>query len=273
MNTTVYMNASLADDGELEVAKQHCNVCTTRRAIPENSLVIGRYSVLPFHKELEDEVEEKNSRLINSFEEHCYVADMREWYQALVGLTPKTWFSLEEFIAAKPEGSFVLKGQTNSKKQQWDTHMFAATAADVPTVYQRLCDDGLIGEQNIYIRAYVPLRTFGVGIRGLPITEEYRFFVYEGEVVASGWYWSQFPEVRDENSLRPSLVDQDFLRSAIALVQDEIPFFVMDVARTAQGDWMVVELNDGCMSGLSDVDPSELYANLSEACSKVTSPS
>ena len=39
-------------------------------------------------------------------------------------------------------------------------------------------------------------------------------------------------------------------------------FFVLDVAETASGEWIVVEVNDAQMSGLSGVDPAKLYANM-----------
>jgi hypothetical protein len=34
------------------------------------------------------------------------------------------------------------------------------------------------------------------------------------------------------------------------------------VAKTQSGEWIVIELNDGQMAGLSDNDPSVLYHNL-----------
>lgn len=36
----------------------------------------------------------------------------------------------------------------------------------------------------------------------------------------------------------------------------------MDIAQKEDGGWVVVELNDGSMSGLSCIDPDELYNNL-----------
>jgi len=271
-NPIVLMRASLAEDEELQCARKYLPVVENRSKCPDNSLVIGRYSVLPYYRELEEDLKTRGSRLINTYNQHLYVADMQQWYGDLKDFTPKTWFSLESFKsswwhgkatqAERANTSWVLKGQTNSKKQQWDTHMFAATERDVSTVYSRLCDDGLIGDQNIYIREYVPLHNFGVGIRGLPITEEYRFFVLDGNVIGSGFYWAQFPEVREEHKLDPSLVDQQFLREVISAVAGRIRFFVLDVARKADGGWMVVELNDGCMSGLSEVSAETLYSNL-----------
>lgn len=268
----VLMRASLAEDEELAVARKYLPVYETRGKIPANSLVVGRYSVLPYYRELEEDLKVNGSRLINSYNQHSYVADMKQWYADLKDMTPRTWFSLEAFKSAhyfsSPGQAWVLKGQTNSKKHQWNTHMFAPTTADVTAVYQRLSEDGVIGDQDIYIREYVNLRTFGEGIRGLPISEEYRFFVLDGHVVGSGWYWSQFPEVAKENHLGPWLVDQTFLRAAIDAVGHSIRFFVIDVARKADGNWTVIELNDGCMSGLSDVDPTVLYSNLQQRLAK-----
>ena len=36
----------------------------------------------------------------------------------------------------------------------------------------------------------------------------------------------------------------------------------IDVAQTESGEWIVVELNDGQMSGLSENNPEVLYKNL-----------
>jgi len=45
--------------------------------IPENSLVFGRYSVLPFYKDIDIELQTiKNSKLVNSYKEHLYISNM-----------------------------------------------------------------------------------------------------------------------------------------------------------------------------------------------------
>lgn len=261
-DTVILMRASLAEDDELIEAKKHFEVFETRGRVPINKQVIGRYSCLPYYKELEADLKEHNSQLIDNHSAHMYIADLQNWYEDLKDFTPKTWFSLEDFKRDKPVGSFVLKGQTNSKKQQWDTHCYASTEKDVDTVYSRLNDDGFLGDQNIYIREYVPLRQFGIGIRGLPITEEYRFFVLDGEIVGSGYYWSQFPEVREENNLNADSVPRSFLKDIILKIGNKVRFYVIDVARKADGNLCVIELNSGQMSGLSDVEPVELYKNI-----------
>ena len=45
-------------------------------------------------------------------------------------------------------------------------------------------------------------------------------------------------------------------------VGDRASFYVVDIAKTQSGEWIVIELNDGQMSGLSCNDPKLLYSRL-----------
>jgi hypothetical protein len=139
--------------------------------------------------------------------------------------------------------------------------MFAQNKKEAILVYHMLQDDSLISQQDIYIREYVPLMKLFEGIGGQPITVEFRFFVAYGEVLSGGYYWSS--HVGDLDKVPdPSMVPQEFLRKAIDKVKDNVTFFVIDIAQKANGDWVVVELNDGQMAGLSENDPEVLYKNL-----------
>lgn len=245
---------------ELEVAKEFFPVVTQRHAVPRNSLVIGRYSVLPFYRELAADLEANDSRLINSPAEHEYIADVGAWVQDLGEWTPRTWNRLEDL---PEQGPFVLKGQTNSKKHLWATHMYAADKRAAVDVWLRLKEDMLLEHQQIYIRQFVPLRTFMHGINGMPVTEEYRFFCYREQVLAGGYYWQNYiedlpavPQARD--------VPKPFLQAVLRKLRGKANFFVVDIARRADGGWMVIELNDGQMSGTSDVPLHDLYNALWE---------
>jgi len=56
-------------------------------------------------------------------------------------------------------------------------------------------------------------------------------------------------------------------------IADYANFFVLDMAETADGRWIVVEVNDGQMSGLSMCNPEELYANMADAIRLIAPPS
>lgn len=266
MTPVIYMRTSLAEEEEKQAAARYFPVVERRTAIPIGSLVIPRYSALPYNEELEDDVHALRSKLINSHAGHVYVANLQNWYCHLVNYTPHTWFALDQI---PNEGPFVLKGATNSMKNQWSTCMFAKDKAEAVQVFTRLTTDGYVGHQPIYIRQYVPLRKLcdPVSPQAAPICEEYRFFVLDGEVLTGGFYWSGYQDDLEQR-MNPSCVPISFLQAVIDKVKDYIRFFVIDVARTAAGGWIVVELNDGQMSGLSAVDPCELYSALLEKLTK-----
>lgn len=204
------------------------------------------------------------SKLINSYSQHRWIADLKEWYQDLEGLTPKTWFELSTL--PENEGPFVLKGETNSRKFNWNTHMFAATKKDAIHVYGLLSQDGLVGSQDIYIRKYEPLMKLGEGLNGLQVSEEYRFFVLDGQILTGAFYWSSHV---DDLTTVPSAasVPKEFLDRVLERIGSKARFVVIDVARKANGDWTVIELNDGQQSGLSENNPEDLYRNMKKVLS------
>lgn len=237
-----------------------------RTDIPKDCRVIGRYSVLPFYRELELDLWKRGSRLANSWRQHQFIADMREWCGVLGDMTPRLYPRLQDL----PEtGRFVVKGQTNSRKHQWKTHMYAESRREAAEVAARLSDDSLIGQQEIYARDFVDLVTFFTAMNGMPITEEYRIFVARGEPICGGFYWSShIEEILDRNlemkreSLSWSNVPRDFIDEAIRRISGNAEFYTLDVARKQDGGWTVIELNDGQMAGLSECEPKALYEGL-----------
>ena len=262
----ILFRESLVDQSEVEAANKFFNVTFQHELIPTGSVVIPRYSALPFYQYLEEGIHALGSRLIQDYRQHRFVADMQNWYHHLENVTPKTWFSLEEFgwdnKKLKPDCSFVLKGATNSKKNQWSTHMFAQTVQDVMKVHSNLMQDSLVGDQPIYIRKFVELNPVGTRVDNRPVTEEYRVFILDGKILCKAFYWSEYADVVAPEHQDPNNIPESFLEGILDAIGDEIRFYVVDVARTKKGNWMVEELCDGLMSGLSMCDPEEMYGNL-----------
>lgn len=261
----------LATNDEMEIARSYLQVEHFRTNIPANSLVVGRYSVLPYYRELEKELALSNSKLVNSYSQHSFIADITAWATitgVLAGLTPKTYTEWSNL----PEGAYVVKGKTNSQKHQWATHMFAPNKAAIPGVVQRLLDNPLISEQGLVVREYVPLKQLTVGINGLPITNEWRTFWYVVDdkpiLLCYGFYWASHPEVSFLASFPRAAYDIAW--KAADIISEHANFFVLDLAETANGDWIVIEVNDGQMSGLSMCSANTLYAALVKAHSSKT---
>lgn len=249
---------------ELEHAQKHF-VCTDRRpTIRFGDIVIGRYSVYPFYSDQEKDLEYIGAGFINSYYQHRYIADLQNYVYDLKELTPRTWDNLESL----PEtGPFILKGETNSRKSNWKRDMFAEDKKAAIEVYSRLSDDSLIGYQKIYIRQYVPLVTYTTGIGGMPVTKEFRFFVAYGEVISGAYYWQTHVDELSEVP-SPDEVPKEFLREVIKRVNNQSNFYTIDVAQAVSGEWIVIELNDGQMAGLSCNKAEVLYKNLANVINK-----
>ena len=258
---------------ELEAAQAAgFKITNSRMSLDPFDLVVPRYSALPFYKELEHDVTVAGGKLINSYKQHRYVADLANWYQDLEAFTPKTWFRPSDVPMDEP-GSFILKGETNSKKFLFAEMMYAPDRSQVGRVLARLQDDSLIGQQNIYVRQYEPFYTYKRGLHGLPVTREFRFFAAYGQILSGGFYWSShIDELREagvpESEFDPETVPKDFLAKVLARIGNNVTFVCVDVAELTQDNWRVVELNDGQMAGLSENDPKVLYPALMKAIKK-----
>lgn len=247
----------IPDMEEYNAASKIFEVYTQRCNLSQGSLVIPRYSALPYYKELENDLDCLRCTLINTYAQHRYVADIANYYPDIKDITPKTWI---DNWADIPEGSYVVKGRTNSRKNRWNTMMFAKDRKAVGQVVGRLLEDTYIAEQRLAVREYVPLETFDIGINGCPIANEWRFFILDGIVLIGGFYWASEPDYCPSET---PPIEASILAAKVAQrLKDKIRFFVVDVAKTAKGDWIVVELNDGSMSGIAMIDPIAFYKEL-----------
>ncbi len=247
---------------EFEIAQKYFDVVENRAKIPQGSLVIGRYSVLPFYKELEQDIIDNKSKLINNLKQFEWIEKFK-YYEQLKDYTFKTWFNAFEL----PEDGtqFIVKGVTNSRKSHFDTKMFAPTKRDAILIMTELQQDGLIGQQDIIFREYIPLKTFEISMNNLPITNEFRFFFYKEQLLSFGYYWAnaEHPEYGTINEEGIS-----FAKNIAKIASEYNNFFVIDIAEKQSGGWICVELNSGQMSGISMNKPDELYSNLKMSLEK-----
>jgi hypothetical protein len=244
-------------EDEQQICQKYLRAVWQRTAC-DNQLVVARYSALPFYRELELDLLNLGCRLINTYQEHLWVANF-DYYTDLAEFTPESWDDYS-FPYCKRSGPFVVKGRTNSRKLDWDTLMFAPTKRDAMKIAAKLSGDGLIGPQGIVYRKYVPLRTFGLGFNGLPYTNEFRFFFLRERLLSYGYYWSGADSIGQ--------ISQDAIalaKKVAKIAAEHVTFFVLDIAETAEGNWILIEVNDGQMSGLSENNPDTLYSNLKAA--------
>lgn len=249
---TIFFRSSSATADELSVALKYFPVSESR--ILRDEIVIARYSALPFYKELERDLKLQGSRLLNSYSEHQYIAEF-EWYWDVEEFTPKSWFNWRD--VPDNQGPYVVKGRTNSHKFQWNKKMYAETYEDLKRVHLALLDDELLSQQGLVYRKYVPLKTYEIGVGGLPFTNEWRFFYYKDKLLSYGYYWiiSEYTGDMNDEGLT-------FAQKIATVIAEQTNFFVLDIAQTVTGEWILIEVNDGQQSGLSGNDPEVLYSSL-----------
>lgn len=267
MRPVVLYRPGLSDESEEAVCRQHFPVYRYRTEVPPDSLVVGRYAFLPFYDEMEADVTRLGSRLVNSWAQHRYVADF-QYYDDLKDVTFASWFRFEDVPYALRSSPLVVKGRTNSRKFEWHQKMFAPDFQAAVRIGAELAMDGLIGQQGLVLRQYVPLETFELSVTGTPLTNEWRIFYYQGQRLAWGYYWGNLDDWSRVDAALPDFETHGlpFADGVAQRLVDKVPFVVIDVAKTQDGRWMVVELNDGSQSGLNGVvPPQELYANLAKA--------
>jgi hypothetical protein len=256
----LYREASTSAE-ELAAASRHFPCVKSRLDLRSGDTVISRYGALPFYKEQAEDIDRLGAHLINSLTAHRYVSDLYQWYRDVgPDLTPRTWAGLDEFEDA-PEGEYVVKGATYSRKHDWATHMYAPNREAVRTLFSTLQRDPLVGQDRIYIREYVPLRSHGEMPSGLPVSHEFRFIILDGVIVAGGFYWSEHLD-RIGYTPQPSEVPQDFLRAVIDRVGLKCHLWSLDVAQKRDGSWAAIDLGDAQMAGTCTIDVEDLYARL-----------
>jgi hypothetical protein len=108
---------------------------------------------------------------------------------------------------------------------------------------------------GLVFREYVELESVGRHAQsGFGLGREYRLFFVDGRLLIGGRYWNGV----DYSDDYPT---ESFGRVAASIASR---FFCMDIARTAAGEWIVMEVGDGQVSGLPDsILPIDFYARLS----------
>lgn len=237
------------------------------RILCSNSLVIGRYSTLPNYKELEYDLSLIGSKLINTYEQHKYIASF-EYYHDIAQYTPKTWFFLKDIPENK---KLFIKGKTNSKKHDFPRSCISSNRKEASEIFFSLMSDSLICSQGVIFREFIELQKIEDSISGLPISNEWRVFFIGNHIVHFGYYWSYIDDLSKVDNVAGDFIENGlpFAKKIANIISKKVSFFVIDVAKTNDGRWIVVEVNDGQQSGLSLMDESLFYSKLSDTINKM----
>jgi hypothetical protein len=233
-------------------------------------LTPSRYGVLF------DALARRGVRLINDAEQYQHCHYLPESYGVIRERTPRTVWTdsgasvdfeiLMERLRVFGGAPLVLKDWVKSQKHYWSEACFIPSAADrsaVERAVRRFLElQGPDLAEGLVFREFVPLEPIGIHPRsGMPLTREYRIFCLDGEPIQVYRYW-------DEAAYPPKEPPVEEFRDVAARVRSR--FFTMDIARRADGEWMIVELGDAQAAGLPHAsNPSDLYQRLRDRLSGV----
>ena len=92
----------------------------------------------------------------------------------------------------------------------------------------------------------------------VPCKYEFRTFWYGGTCVGFGPYWYQIPPYPiEDREKEKALTIAGEVASCV-----NVPFLVIDLAQTEDGEWIVIECNDAQESGYAGIPPKVLWDNV-----------
>ena len=211
-----------------------------------------------FYKQLE----KKGIVLINTPEEYERYHLLPGWYNDFKNETAESlWTSgnrMEDVlhISMQLTGSYIIKDYVKSRKHEWYDACFIPDIQDKNTfkniVGNFIDRQGTELAGGVVLRKYENLRKTGFHERsGMPLSEEYRVFIYAGGILTVDDYWMDNPEV--------SLSDDEYqwIESVAARVKSN--FVTMDLARKENGSLTILEFGDGQVSGLQQLKADAFY--------------
>jgi hypothetical protein len=177
-----------------------------------------------------------------------------------VPMTPKTWFRSAD-LPVTEQGPFIVRGHLRSQRHRFNDCMFAKDVFSARRLWASNSADPYWGEGGTVIRRYVELAKTEDSLSGLPMAKEWRIFTDMGAVIAFTDYWGL---AREGGPIETPSEAIDVALCASKSLASLIPFCAIDVALTARGEYIVVEVNHGGLSGLNGIDPRLFYARIAE---------
>lgn len=228
----------------------------------ETVTAIGRFGVTTSYAELYDQLLAEGIQLIHSPAQYLLASELVEWYPKICDLTPRsvvfTTLPTPQEVEHHFDWPVFVKGSRQTSRHRADLSIIRS-----PEQFERMLEayrtNPVLHWQPLVCRELVKLRSVpGQTGEKIPPSFEFRTFWWKGKCVGAGPYWaavSKYTWTKTEQL--------EALRVAqLAVSKVEIPFVVVDVAQTVEGNWIVIECNDGQESGYAGVHPIALWQNI-----------
>lgn len=209
-----------------------------------------------------EQLEQHGIILINSPEEYERYHMLPGWYEEFREYTAESVWenqgSLDNALVMIKglEGSYIVKDYVKSRKHEWYDACFIPNIADKEKSGKIIGNfihrqgTNLVG--GVVLRKFERLKQTGFHERsGMPLSEEYRVFVYAGRILVLDDYWTE------NQSVMISGDEREWIEAIAGKTKSN--FVTIDLARKEDGTLIIMELGDGQVSGLQQVKADDLY--------------
>jgi len=258
-------------------AVQEGNILRALRKIPflekpEKAIYRGWMLTETQYEALYQALLAKNILLIHDTKMYLHTHYFPNTYPIIREHTPKSiYFELEgenanleeklaelEVFEGKP---LIIKDFVKSEKHDWHTACFIPLANDRENVlkitrhFLSLRDKFL--NKGLVYREFVKLAALTQHSKSeMPLAQEYRLFYWDNELLCYAEYW-------EEGIYSAELPDLSIFHKIAKKIESR--FFTMDIAKLQTGEWIIMELGDGQVSGLPErLDVNVFYQKLAE---------
>lgn len=210
-------------------------------------------------------LEAKGIILINTPEEYERYHMLPGWYEDFKDSTAESVWenqgTLESALTMTKDlfGAYIVKDYVKSRKHEWYDACFVSninvkqnTEKIIGNFISRQGSD-LVG--GVVLRQFVKLKQNGFHEKsGMPLSEEYRIFVFAGRIQIMDDYWHEGEQVGISDE------EKAWIESQVGKLKSN--FVTMDLARREDGSLIIMELGDGQVSGLQQIDVNDFYRSI-----------
>ncbi len=238
--------------------------CRHHWRLPTPLIAIARIGAIDQYAELHERLKAEGIELIHTPQDYLMCGELPNWYPLISEFTPKSvWFdelpSVKQIREAFEFPIFIKGARQTSKHKRSLSIIHDVTQLEI--ALQAYASDTILHWQRLVCREYIELKSVGKPHSDeIPPSYEFRTFWWKGEFVGAGRYWY----LADEYSWTQNEKEQALAIAGEVAKRINVTFLVVDVAQTRQGDWIVIECNDGQESGYAGLSPFLLWRNIAE---------
>lgn len=223
---------------------------------------VARMGAAPDYEERYGELLAAGVRLVHTPEQYRRTSELPVWYPLIERWTPRSHVYEQqpsvEAIEERFDWPVFLKGERQTSRHQRKLSIIEDRQhfGRAMTQWRR---DPILAWQRVVAREFIPLRRLDTvdTPNNLPRSFEFRTFWWKKRCVGIGEYWlaERYAMTETEQTEMLAVATQ-------AVEAIDVTFLVVDMAQTVEGQWIVIEVNDGQDSGYGAIPRRAMWQRI-----------